>query len=1214
MTELGEKSQALVKDAPEELFKEKYNNNKPVYTNESNSQRFNNLVKTYFGLKPTEKTNYELEVRFGTINQRNTDIKPLNKNDYDNVIKKLKALGFRAIDESGEYSLRVQTEFINKHTGKYEESNTRVEIYGLDQIQYYCKSNDDLAKLERLYDCIKFTKKKPVFVESKGRIDPVFFNDFNFKVSLQEEETPNMGLQHFIVQSWKEIKKSFRHLNRVTFVHDDYPVKVDLSIVKTGNRDMKKVYYVADSGVFKNPERYEIEIEIDNDKIGPGHATNTPELLLESLRKVIKFVLGGLQKTNFPVSYYEQSDVLKSYEKLVHTGYFIGPSSVTLQMANVAPIDANMNVINIRKDYTVTEKADGERNLMFIDSKGKIYLISNSMNVSFTGAITDTKECFDSILDGELITHNKNKEFINLYAAFDIYYIAKENVQALSFIDPKKDAKKDAKKSRLILMKDFIKILNPKSVIKPTIENPSNRSPITITSKEFYPLDHASESIFDACRMILMKIKDGLFEYNTDGLIFTPTLLGVGSDKVGAPRSKSKTWKYSFKWKPPEYNTIDFLVTTIKQKQNNDDLIQNVMRNDSISEYKTIQLRCSYNPSQHGYINPCQYILNDETPKGMSDESSKNVIPAQFYPTSPYDVEAGIANILLQKDEHGDNQMITTEGDVFTDNTIVEFSYNKSGEKGWCWEPLRVRYDKTTEMLNGKRNFGNAYHVANDNWKSIHYPITEEMIASGDNIPDNDVTEDKYYNNTSREFKTDNLKLFHNLFVKKKLIKSVSSPNDTLIDYACGKAGDLSKWINSELSFVFGIDIHKDNLENNKNGACVRVLESRMTNKSTPSALFVNGNSSHNIKDGTAMMDDKAILITRSVFALIKKDEHKMDKALLRLYGKGEDGFNVSSCQFALHYFFETPDSLKGFMRNVSECTKLEGYFIGTAYDGRLLFDKLRKYKNGESIQIVQEGTKVWEVTKRYDESEFTDDSSSIGYKIDVYQDSINKTFSEYLINFDYMTRVLEMYGFKLLPRDEAVKLGLPNGSGSFEELFHAMNMETKNKPSKLKDYGTSHQMRDYEKEISFLNKYFVYKKIRHVNTEKVELELEEYRQKQYKVGVGEKAATILRKKNANVKKLGTKLVLKGAVDARGLPDGVDVSKGTMKDESAAVMKVVSSIEKMVLEPVPEQLDAPTDALSVLSEMTDSVVNPVKKKRLTLKKRVKVDDADKQAL
>jgi hypothetical protein len=1195
MTEQGES--LVMKDTPEELFKEK-NNGKPEYTNESNSQMFNNLVKTYFALKPTEKMNYELEVRFGTINQRNSDIKPFNKNDYDNVIKKLKALGFRAVDESGEYSLRVQTEFINKHTGKYEESNTRVEIYGLDQIQYYCKSNDDLARLERMYSCVKFTKKKQVFVENKGKINPVFFNDFNFKVSLQQEETPNMGLQHFIIQSWKDIKKSFRYLNRVTFVHDDYPVKVDISIVKTGNRDMKKVYYVADSGVFTNPERYEIEIEVDNDKIGPGYATNTPELLLESLRKAIKFVLGGLQKTNFPVSYYEQSDVVKAYEKVVHTPYFIGPSSVTLQMANVAPVDSNLNVINIRKDYTVTEKADGERNLLFVDSKGKIYLISNSMNVSFTGAITDNKDCFNSILDGELITHNKNKEFINLYAAFDVYFVENKNVQSFPFIT------KDAKKSRLTTLKDFIRILKPKSIIKQSIENLSNKSPITITSKEFYPLDHDSESIFDACRSILTKIKDGLFEYNTDGLIFTPTLLGVGSDKVGAPRSKSKTWKHSFKWKPPEYNTIDFLVTTIKEKQNHDDVIQNIMHNDSISEYKQIKLRCSYNPSQHGYINPCQYILNDETPKNMSDESSKNVIPAQFYPTSPYDVEAGLANILLQKDAQGNNQMITTEGDVFTDNTIVEFSYNKTGEKGWCWVPLRVRYDKTTEMLNGKRNFGNAYHVANDNWKSIHYPITEEMISSGENIPDNDVTEDKYYNNTSREFKTDNLKLFHNLFVKKKLIKSVSSPNDTLIDYACGKAGDLSKWINSELSFVFGVDIHKDNLENNKNGACVRVLESRMTNKSTPSALFVNGNSSHNIKDGTAMMDDKAILITRSVFGLVKKDENKMDKALLRLYGKGEEGFNISSCQFALHYFFETPDSLKGFLRNVSECTKTGGFFIGTAYDGKFMFNKLDKYKKGESVQIVQDGVKVWEVTKQYDDPEFTDDSSSIGYKIDVYQDSINKTFSEYLVNFDYMTRVLEMYGFIVLPREEAIKLGLPSGSGSFEELFHTMNKETNNKPSKLKDYGTSHLMRDYEKEISFLNRFFVYKKIRNVDTERVELELEEYRHKQLRLGgldkekEKEKEKETSRKKNSNVKRLGTKLVLKGTNDK-----DVEGSKETNKEKEAEIVADVgqkndmeSGKEKAVVEPLLENKD--------VSNVVDSLPIPIKKKRLTLKKRL----------
>ena len=45
----------------------------------------------------------------------------------------------------------------------------------------------------------------------------------------------------------------------------------------------------------------------------------------------------------------------------------------------------------------------------------------------------------------------------------------------------------------------------------------------------------------------------------------------------------------------------------------------------------------------------------------------------------------------------------------------------------------------------------------------------------------------------------------------------------------------------------------------------------------------------------------------------------------------------------------------------------------------------------------------------------------------------------------------------------------------------------------KEKDYGSALKMTSFEKKISFLNRYFVYKKIREVNTEKVEFELGEY-------------------------------------------------------------------------------------------------------------------------
>ena len=87
---------------------------------------------------------------------------------------------------------------------------------------------------------------------------------------------------------------------------------------------------------------------------------------------------------------------------------------------------------------------------------------------------------------------------------------------------------------------------------------------------------NSKQNIFDGCRTILDKERQGLFEYETDGLIFTHTFNGVGSTMIGKAGPKTKiTWEQSFKWKPPQYNTIDFLVTTLKNP-NGDDVIKSV--------------------------------------------------------------------------------------------------------------------------------------------------------------------------------------------------------------------------------------------------------------------------------------------------------------------------------------------------------------------------------------------------------------------------------------------------------------------------------------------------------------------------------------------------------------------------------------------------------------------------------------------------------------
>ena len=129
---------------------------------------------------------------------------------------------------------------------------------------------------------------------------------------------------------------------------------------------------------------------------------------------------------------------------------------------------------------------------------------------------------------------------------------------------------------------------------------------------------------------------------------------------------------------------------------------------------------------------------------------------------------------------------------------------------------------------------------------------------------------------------------------------------------------------------------------------------------------------------------------------------------------------------------------------------------------------------------------KMFEITKLYDETSFPDNEMSIGYTINVYQESINKTFAEYLVNFDYFVRMMENYGFVILTREESEKMDLPNGTGLFSDLYTHMEQEIERMPNRQYDYGISNKMNSDEKWISFMNRYFVFRKMRQVDSEKI--------------------------------------------------------------------------------------------------------------------------------
>ena len=86
----------------------------------------------------------------------------------------------------------------------------------------------------------------------------------------------------------------------------------------------------------------------------------------------------------------------------------------------------------------------------------------------------------------------------------------------------------------------------------------------------------------------------------------------------------------------------------------------------------------------------------------------------------------------------------------------------------------------------------------------------------------------------------------------------------------------------------------------------------------------------------------------------------------------------------------------------------------------------------------------------------------------------------------------MENYGFVLAPKADAEQeYHLPNSMGSFEELFRLMKSEISTSSSssggKQHDYWLAPEMNDsYHSTVSFLNNYFIFKKVRQVDAKSI--------------------------------------------------------------------------------------------------------------------------------
>ncbi len=987
----------------------------------------------------------ELEVRFSTGSGHRT----LSKAQHDAVIRKFISQGY--VMSAPVSYLRVT-----------QKCGLRLEISGHSAIASYCR-NDDPAPL--------LASKQAIMVNKKRLGLPIDVDEYEFRVGLSSEE-----IEHGGVDGWLESDKFYRLIERVSLQHPSSPFRADVSVTKQSLGSDHRTF--GESNLERASLKYEVELELMPLDIGIGTDFDTAQKVNLAMKRAIATTLSALQGSNYPITLTHQRAVMNEYCTMTSPVFknckFIGPSSVSLQVDNITPINSNSRIPNIRTGYTVTDKADGMRKLLFINKAGLLYLIDNNLQIQFSGVKTGNKELYGTIIDGEHIQNGKDGRFINLYAAFDIYYLAGKPVFDLPFV-----GEAGTNDGRLSLLSSTVGTLDVMDLSGKTTPDL-----MRFTAKVFHVVD--DDGLFNASSFVLDR--GASLEYETDGLIFTPSDYAVGATQFGGKAVLAKTWPLSFKWKPPKFNTIDFLVSVVKSSANTPivkNLFQkgiNTTESKQGTAYKTLVLKVGFDDSKHGYLDPCSTIRASTKAElnrlGRKQRSKYRAV--QFFPTNPSDPNAGTTNIALTTNGGSTGVMLCEEGDVLEDNTVVEFRYDFSADEGWRWKPLRVRHDKTAKLRAGKPSFGNAYHVANSNWHSIHNPVTTEMIRTGSTVGDELATDDIYYSALSTKSQTKALRDFHNLWVKKRLIIGACPKNGTLIDLACGRGGDLPKWIAADLKFVYGLDLIDDNISNRLDGACARYLNYAKKMKRIPRALFGVGNATMNIRDGTGVSAGADQLANMAVFGVETKGT--LPKGVREVFALGRGGFDVCSLQFAIHYMFKSVDTLNQCLRNISEVTRVGGYFIGTCYDGSRVFNMLGSKAPGQSVSRRVGDTTIWALTKRYSNTSFPSSSESVGLGIDVYQETIGKTFREYLVNIQYLAESLEAYGFVPLTPDELEKADLPSSIGGFRLLYDQLMGMRGNKGQ----YGQAMKLAGGQMDISFLNSYFIFKKVRTVDAEAI--------------------------------------------------------------------------------------------------------------------------------
>lgn len=365
-----------------------------------------------------------------------------------------------------------------------------------------------------------------------------------------------------------------------------------------------------------------------------------------------------------------------------------------------------------------------------------------------------------------------------------------------------------------------------------------------------------------------------------------------------------------------------------------------------------------------------------------------------------FDVEklCGVPNTIKEmtfQTSFDDTLIDPTTNESFKSDTVIEFMWDKSQNK---FVPLRTRWDKTANPS----KHGNFSTVACSIWDNIHNPVDKDLLFKFTTYSKQSQHNDFFFERMRR---------FHNK-VKEHLYNKYANNCEYLLELCSGKGGDLHKWTHNNVKNVTGYDICEKSITE-----CRRRVSSNGASVNSSNYTF-----------------------------------HQTDlcqpEAYTKILSDRQHPYDVVSCQFGVHYFFQSESTFTSLLNILNNSLVDGGHFMVTFMDAHRVKDMLKdenkcvKEIDNEIVYYINGGTN--------NHKQFGNNVRIVLSGNNVLKEGSN----EYLVDVEMFKDTMKNNGF------EAVE------DGMFGDIY----------PNFVQQYNLE-PLSSAEKDISFLNRMCVFRK-----------------------------------------------------------------------------------------------------------------------------------------